>query len=78
MKDFCDFFIIDYLKFGNNTYPYLFIISIILFIIDIIAFFNGFKNICIILALICYILFFSGTYISFIFNKINEIYKDYK
>lgn len=77
MKDIYIFFK-DYLKFGNNTYHYLFIISIILFIIDIIAFFSGFRNIFIILALIFYILFFGGTYISFIFNNINEIYKDSK
>jgi len=69
MKDFCDFFIIDFIKFGINKYHYLFIIFAVLFIIDIIAFFSGFRNIFIAFALICYILFFVGTYISFIFNN---------
>jgi hypothetical protein len=78
MKDIFRFFIKDYLKFGTDTYPYLFIISLILFIFDIVEFSLGCREIWIILALIMYVIFFGGTYINFIFNKINEIHNDYK
>jgi len=77
MKDFIRFFILDYIEYGRKTYPYLFIISLILFFLDIISVIFGRSNEWIILAICLYTLFFGGIYISYITGRYKEIKKDY-
>ena len=58
-----------FVKYGNNKYPILFPISLLLFLIDIIMlFFNKFNSFTII-AIVLYTLFFGGIFVGFLIDE---------
>lgn len=77
MKDFLNFYLLDYIEYGRKKYPYLFVISIILYFLDIISLIFGRANGWIILAICLYALYFGGTYINYITDRYKILKKDY-
>lgn len=73
MKDFCDFFIFDFIRFGRKKYPYLFTLSLICVIFDYYQLFINQFNKFTIIGVLCLTIYFIGLYIAYLDKRYNDL-----
>jgi len=73
MKDFCNFFIFDFIRFGRKKYPYLFTLSIICVIFDYYMLFNNTYNKFTIIGATCLSIYFIVVYIAYLDKRYNDL-----
>ena len=65
-------FIKEFMEYGRERYPYLFIISLVLYLGDLIQLIMNKYNELIIIAIVLFTIFFGGILIGFILDKNKE------
>lgn len=73
MKDFCYFFIFDFIRFGRKKYPYLFVISIVLLGLDILSLCLNRFNIFTIIGIVLLTIYFIGIYIVYMRKRLHNL-----
>ena len=73
MKDFFNYFIFDFIKFGRKTYPYLFISCIICIIYDYWKMFNNTSDKFSIISALLLSTYFVGLYIAYLYKRYNDL-----
>ena len=65
-------FIKEFMKYGREKYPYLFVISLVLYLGDLIQLIMNKHNELTIIAIVLFTIFFGGILIGFILDKNKE------
>lgn len=73
MKDFYNFFIGDFIEFGRDLYPYLFVISAVLLGLDILSLCLHRYNIFLIIGTVLLTIYFIGIYIAYMRKRLHNL-----